>query len=136
MAGPQASGSVETENRIEPTVGLMNTGRLAIGCALVLRPFFTAVCFALILVIATWPAFNRLQSVVGGRESLAALVMVTLATLVFVLPPTLVASSMDHMSLARSGCCAIFRAWDTAAPDRDFDPVGRWLRIDLGVERR
>jgi hypothetical protein len=29
---------------------------LGIGCVLVLRPFFTAVCLALILVVATWPA--------------------------------------------------------------------------------
>jgi hypothetical protein len=45
-----------TENRIERTIGPVVLAVLAIGCVLVLRPFFTAVCFALILVIATWPA--------------------------------------------------------------------------------
>jgi predicted PurR-regulated permease PerM len=87
---------VETENRIERTVGLVMLAVLAVGCVLVLRPFFTAVCFALILVIATWPAFERLQDLLGGRKALAALLMVTLATLVFVVPPALVASSMDY----------------------------------------
>jgi predicted PurR-regulated permease PerM len=85
-----------TENRIERTIGLVLLAVLAIGRVLVLRPFFTAVCFALILVVATWPAFDRLQHRLGGRRTLAALVMVTLATLVFVVPPALIASSIDY----------------------------------------
>ena len=87
---------METENQIERTIGLLMLAVLAIGCLLVLRPFFTAVCFALILVVATWPAFERLQHIFGGRKTLAALLMVTLATLVFVAPPALVASKMDY----------------------------------------
>ena len=87
---------MESDNRIERTIGLVMLAVLAIGCLLVLRPFFTAVCFALILVIATWPAFGRLQRLLGGRATLAALLMVTLATLVFVAPPALVAASVDY----------------------------------------
>jgi hypothetical protein len=85
-----------TENRIERTIGLVMLAVLGIGCLFVLRPFFTAVCFALILIVATWPAFERLQHLLGGRGTLAALVMVTLATLVFVVPPALIASSIDY----------------------------------------
>jgi predicted PurR-regulated permease PerM len=87
---------MESENRIERTVGLVMLAILAVGCVLVLRPFFTAVCFALILVVATWPAFDRLQRLLGGRRTLAAFLMITLATLVFVLPPALVASRIDY----------------------------------------
>ena len=87
---------METENRIERTIGVAMLAVLAIGCVLVLRPFFTALCFALILVIATWPAFDRLQHLLGGRRALAALLVVTLAALVFVVPPALVASSIDY----------------------------------------
>jgi predicted PurR-regulated permease PerM len=85
-----------TEYRIERTIGQVLLAILAIGCVLVLRPFFTAVCFALILVVATWPAFERLRHMLGGRKTVAALLMVTLATLVFVVPPALVASSIDY----------------------------------------
>ena len=87
---------MESDNRIERTIGLVMLAVLAIGCVLVLRPFFTAVCFALILVVATWPAFARLRHLLGERKTLAALLMVTLAILVFVLPPALVASSIDY----------------------------------------
>jgi predicted PurR-regulated permease PerM len=85
-----------TEYRIERTIGQVLLAVLAIGCVLVLRPFFTAVCFALILAAATWPAFGRLRALLGGRKTLAALLMVTLATLVFVSPPALVAASLDY----------------------------------------
>jgi predicted PurR-regulated permease PerM len=87
---------IATDNRIERTIGLVMLALLAVGCVLVLRPFFTAGCFALILVVATWPAFERLQHLLGGRRTLAALLMVTLATLVFVVPPALVAASVDY----------------------------------------
>ena len=87
---------MESDNRIERTIGLVLLAVLAIGCVLVLRPFFTAACFALILVVATWPAFARLRHLLGERKTLAALLMVTLAILVFVLPPALVASSIDY----------------------------------------
>jgi hypothetical protein len=46
---------MEAANRIERTLGLVMLAVLAVGCLLVLRPFFTAFCFALILVVATWP---------------------------------------------------------------------------------
>ena len=87
---------MESDHRIERTIGLVMLAVLAIGCLLVLRPFFTALFCALILVVATWPVFDRLQHLLGGRKTLAALVMVTLATLVFVVPPALVASSIDY----------------------------------------
>jgi predicted PurR-regulated permease PerM len=87
---------METDNGIERTIGLVMLAVLTVGCALVLRPFFTAVCFALILVVATWPAFDCLNDLLGGRRTLAALLMVTLATLVFVVPPALVAASIDY----------------------------------------
>jgi predicted PurR-regulated permease PerM len=57
-AGNLAHRAMETENRIERTIGLLMLAVLAIGCALVLRPFFTAVCFAVILVVATWPRWS------------------------------------------------------------------------------
>jgi predicted PurR-regulated permease PerM len=82
---------METEDRMERTIGLVMLAVLAVGCAFVLRPFFTVACFALILVVATWPAFDRLQHLLSSRATLAALVVVALATLVFVLPPALVA---------------------------------------------
>jgi predicted PurR-regulated permease PerM len=64
---------MEAENRIERTLGLVMLAVLAVGCLLVLRPFFTAFCFALILVVATWPTprsseAGRYGHVLGGMS--------------------------------------------------------------------
>ena len=78
------------DRRTEQTIGLVILGILVVGCVLVLRPFFTAICFALILVVATYPLFQRLERALGGRTTLAALVMMLLGSLILVLPPLLV----------------------------------------------
>ena len=61
---------MEAENRIERTIGLVLLAVLAIGRLLVLRPFFTAVRFALILVVATWrrSIFCRICLAAAGRS--------------------------------------------------------------------
>jgi predicted PurR-regulated permease PerM len=87
---------MDEDKRIERIIGLVILAIVALGCVLVLRPFFTAACFALILVMATWPAFQRLERALGGRTTLAAFAMSLLAALAFVLPPVALALSMEH----------------------------------------
>jgi predicted PurR-regulated permease PerM len=131
---------METENRIERTIGLVMLAVLAIGCLLVLRPFFTAVCFALILVVATWSAFERLQHLLGGRRPLAAALMITLETLVLVLPPALVASSMDYNVAGTIRLLSDLSQRGVPPPPAwvaDIDLVGpelhaRWQRLAAG----
>ena len=60
-------------------------GGLALGCGFVLRPFFSAIAWAGILVYASWPLFRRLRQGGLGRAAAAAL-MVTLTAVVVVLP--------------------------------------------------
>jgi predicted PurR-regulated permease PerM len=92
---------VADARRTEQTIGLVILAILAIGCVLVLKPFFTAICFALILVIATYPAFQRLERVLGGHRTLAALVMTLLAGVLLVLPPLAIAPNVqDHVASA------------------------------------
>ncbi len=66
-------------------------GGIAIGCVLVLYPFFSALLWAGILVFTTWPVFEWLQAGLRFRRSPAALVMVLLTAIVVVLPLALAA---------------------------------------------
>ncbi len=59
---------------------------LAIGCVLVLRPFVSALLWAAVICFSTWPAFTRCERVLGGRRSLAAVVMTLLVTVALVAP--------------------------------------------------
>jgi predicted PurR-regulated permease PerM len=56
----------------------------------VLRPFLPALVWATMLVVATWPLMRRVQTALGGRRSLAVLVM-TLALMVLFAIPLLLA---------------------------------------------
>ena len=57
-----------------------------IGVFMVVQPFISAMVFAGVLAIATWPLFERLRHSLGGNPTLAAAVML-LAILVLVIIP-------------------------------------------------
>jgi len=72
--------------RIEQGIALVVLIAIVIGCFLVLRPFLSALLWALILCCTTWPAFNHLRHGVGDRATLAALLMTSVIALVLLAP--------------------------------------------------
>jgi predicted PurR-regulated permease PerM len=60
---------------------------LTLGALAVLRVFLPAILLAGVVSLSTWPLFQRLKGLLGGRDSLAALVMV-LGMIVLVAGPT------------------------------------------------
>lgn len=85
---------MDSEARIEQMVVISLLLILAIGCFLVLRPFLSALLWALILAFSTWPLHSRLVRAFGGRRTLAASLMTLLVAAVFILPPVAVGSSL------------------------------------------
>src|SRR5512132_2379021 len=69
---------------------------LVVGCVVVLRPFFSALLWAIILTYSTWPAYAWLERRLRYRPSLAALIMTLLLALAFILPLALVASTLGN----------------------------------------
>ena len=70
---------------VERVLMWLMVGSLAVGCGLVLRPFFSALLWAALLVYASWPVFHRLRAAGLGRSG-AAGTMVALAAVLVVLP--------------------------------------------------
>lgn len=66
-------------------------GGVAVGCVLVLYPFFSALLWAGILVFTTWPVFEWLQRRLRTPRTAAALVMILLTAIVVVVPLALAA---------------------------------------------
>ena len=81
---------------VEQSVRLALVTLLVIGCYLVLRPFIGALLFAVVLAIATWPAFRYLKQRVKQKSGTAALLMVLLLTLCMLTPFALVAAKMTQ----------------------------------------
>lgn len=67
---------------------------ILIGSLFVLMPFLSAILLAIILCVATWPAFRWLQRQLGGHIGLASLLMTILLAALFVAPLVFIGSSL------------------------------------------
>jgi predicted PurR-regulated permease PerM len=97
-------------------------GGVAIGCVLVLYPFFSALLWAGILVYTTWPVFDWLRLHLHLRRVWAAGLMVTLTAVVLVLPIGVAApGSSDDVTHLRHVVMDSIRAGLPDAPLWVFD---------------
>lgn len=86
-------------SRIEFIVGLTILTLLALGCLVVLRPFMSAILWALILSFSTWPVYTWTLRKFDGRRTAAATVMTLLVAAVLVLPLALLGASLaEHVT--------------------------------------
>jgi predicted PurR-regulated permease PerM len=86
----------QAPTRLETTIGLVLLALIAIGCLVVLAPFFSAILWAIVLALATWPLFQRINRAVNGRTVLAATVITLLLGVVIVFPLVLVILSLEE----------------------------------------
>lgn len=77
---------MESQQRVEQIVVIALLVVLAVGCLTVLRPFLSALLWALILSLSSWPLYAWLVRRLKERRSLAALLMTLLVAAVFILP--------------------------------------------------
>lgn len=90
---------MDLSSRIEFIVGLTLLTLLALGCLFVLRPFLTAILWALILTYSTWPIYTRVLTGVHGRHQLAASLMTVLVAAVLVLPLAFLGATLaEHVA--------------------------------------
>ncbi len=79
------------------TLGVLFIGVLLAASFWIMRPFILALIWATTIVVATWPIMLRLQSLLGGKRSLAVAGMTLALLLVFVVPFTLaILTIVDH----------------------------------------
>jgi predicted PurR-regulated permease PerM len=78
------------ETYARPTAAFL----LVVGCFIVLQPFITAILFAVVIVVSTWPLYLRLREAFGQRSTLTALVMSLLFAALVITPVVLLAASL------------------------------------------
>ena len=59
---------------------------LAAACLLILRPFIPLLAWSIIIAVAIYPGFRRLQKILGGRETLTGVVCTLLLLAVLIVP--------------------------------------------------
>jgi predicted PurR-regulated permease PerM len=75
-----------SENKLERYIGWFVLLLLLAGCLLVLRPFVSALLWAVVLCVSSWPIYRRLLRLTGNRNTLAAFLMMLAMILVVLLP--------------------------------------------------
>jgi len=99
--------------RLEQSLGWIVLLLLLIGCLLVLRPFASALLWAVVLCFSSWPIYRRLLKLLRGRRTLAALLMALGMILVMLLPFLIVGATLaDNVEELTSST----KTWLAAGP--------------------
>jgi predicted PurR-regulated permease PerM len=67
-------------------------------CFNIIRPFIQPVLWAVIFAVALYPVFLKLQSMLGGREKMAATLMTLLALAILIIPSVMLSESLIESS--------------------------------------
>jgi len=78
--------SEQKDKYIEHLISAVVLLVLIVGCFFVLRPFISALLWAVILTFSTWPVYQWWVKLLKGRKTLAATIMTLLLTATFVVP--------------------------------------------------
>src|SRR5215469_944382 len=109
MRKQEASETAAVNAALESAIHIGLAALLTISCPVILWPFIPMLAWGIIIAVAAYPAFKKLQRAVGGRAVLAA-VLFTLAFLaVLIIPTFLLAGSL-------MGACSPSLA--TSVPER------------------
>lgn len=80
-------------DRLERWAQLVLVALLVLGCWMVLKPFFAAILFAIVIAVSSWPAYQHLHRRLRGRTTLASSIACVLALLLAVTPAVLLSIS-------------------------------------------
>jgi predicted PurR-regulated permease PerM len=86
----------------------------------ILSPFFMAMIWALMIVVACWPVMLMLQRVLVGRRALAVTAMTVMMLMVFILPIALAASTIVENA-------DTLRQWGRMVADFKLPPPPGWV---------
>src|SRR5436309_5858933 len=86
--------SSKQPTRIDQMLTLAVLALLIVGCFLVLQPFITAVVWAAILCVTSWPLFSRLRARFHRHDWLAALLMLVIITAALFAPFVIVGATI------------------------------------------
>ena len=120
-------------------------GGLIVSSLWILRPFLVSLVWASVIVVATWPAFERLETLLRGRRGVAVAAMALSILLVILIPITLaVLTIIDNSGNIVAQVKSLSALSLTAPPDwvSNLPLVGgkiteRWLEFaSLSPEER
>jgi len=82
------------ERAMESAIRIATVAALVVASALILSPFLSVLAWAVILAVASYPAYDLLVEKTGNRRRIAAVICVLVALLFVILPSIMLAESL------------------------------------------
>ncbi len=100
---PSTEDHAFLKRAVEASIRIGLIALLVIWCFEVVRPFIQPIVWGIILAIAIHPAYLRLGRVMGGRERLAATILVVGSLLLLIVPSVMITTSLVESATELAG---------------------------------
>ncbi len=87
-------GSPFMRPALEITIRLGLIALMLVWCFTIVRPFLEPILWGIIIAVASYPGYRRMEAGLGGRRYLAAAIFVVLALAVLILPTVMLADTV------------------------------------------
>src|SRR5271165_1946819 len=89
-----AKDKAQVNQALEVFIQVSLAALLVVGCLLILRPFVPLIMWGIIIAVASYPGFRKLQSALSGRGGLAAALFTMILLSLLIIPVVLLAQSL------------------------------------------
>ena len=89
-----AYDQAQVNRALEASIHIGLAFLLVVACLMILLPFIPLIAWGIIIAVAVYPSFRKLQGLLGGRGGLAALLYTLIFLAVLIIPAVLLAQSM------------------------------------------
>ncbi len=89
-----ATERIQVNQPLESSIQIGLAALLVVGCLLIVKPFVPLLLWAIIITIASYPTFLKLERMLKGRRGLAATVWTLLLLAVLIVPLVLLGQSL------------------------------------------
>jgi len=87
-------GNIDTKKTIEALIKIGVVALLLIYCFMILKPFLVIMIWGLVIAIALYPAYSRIEAWSGGRKKLSAIIVTILLLAIISIPIILLGDSL------------------------------------------
>ena len=92
--GASASDKAYINRTMEASIHIGLAALLAFACLMILKPFLPLVAWGIVIAVASYPAFLKMQRALGGRGGLAAILYTLILLALLIIPVVLLAQSL------------------------------------------
>ena len=89
-----ANDKAQAKQALEVFIQISLAALLVAGCLLILHPFMPLIMWGIIIAVASYPSFRKLQTALSGRGGIAAALLTLILLSLLIIPVVLLAQSL------------------------------------------